>query len=68
MTKMKHKSTHISRIIICIVVALGAFIAGTIYGEKSEKKRISAEFMRAFQESFGTQSWAVATWATHSKP
>ncbi|MBP6910985.1 hypothetical protein KBC03_05360 [Patescibacteria group bacterium] len=51
---MKHKSIHISRIIICILVAFGAFLSGMIYGEKAEKKRIAAGFVKVFQEQFGT--------------
>lgn len=50
---MKHKSTHISRLVICILVAAGAFLGGMIYGEKAEKKRIQEGFIKVFQEQFG---------------
>lgn len=50
---MKHKSTHVSRIIICLIVAFGAFLGGMIYGEKAEKKRIAEGFIKVFQEQFG---------------
>lgn len=49
---MKHKSTHISWLIICILVAIGAFLGGVIYGEKAEKKRIAEGFVKVFQENF----------------
>lgn len=50
---MKHKSTHISRLIICIVVATATFVAWMLYGEKMEKKRISEGFLKVFQQEFG---------------
>lgn len=58
---MKHKSTHISWLIICILVAFGSFLGGMIYGEKAEKKRITEGFVRVFQENFGSQSGSVST-------
>ncbi len=60
---MKHKSTHISWIIICILVAFGSFLGGMIYGEKTEKKRIAEGFIKVFQENFGTQSGSTITGA-----
>ncbi len=53
---MKHKSIHISWIIICIIAAGIAFLSGMIYGEKAEKKRISESFIKVFQEQFGSGS------------
>ena len=53
---MKHKSTHIGWLIICIIIAGGAFIAGMIYGEKAEKRRITEGFVKVFQEQFGPGS------------
>ncbi len=51
---MKHKTTHISWLIICIIIAVMAFIGGMLYGEKTEKKRIQEGFLRVFQQEFGS--------------
>lgn len=52
---MKHKSTHLTWLIVCILVAAGTFMMGIFYGEKVERKRIQEGFVRIFQEQFGNK-------------